>query len=110
MNGKPLKPSMPSFLYAHDWFHGIFIYLTQYVLQIPHAFQQRLSAEKTPTLCDAIPSFEAMIRVWKEHQVKHPETAGIVQAGLDKLGTYQEHADLNPMYVVAMGKFHSLFP
>ena len=50
-----------------------------------------------------------MIRVWKEHQVKHPETAGIVQAGLDKLGTYQERADLNPTYVVAMSKFCYLF-
>jgi hypothetical protein len=50
-----------------------------------------------------------MIRIWKEHQVKHPETAGIVQAGLDKLGTYQERADLNPMYAVAMSKSHFLF-
>ena len=80
------------------------------MLQIPHAFQQWLSAEKTPTLCDAIPSFEAMIRIWKEHQVRHPETAGIVQAGLDKLSTYQERADLNPTYVVAMSKSQSLFP
>ena len=77
--------------------------------QISHAFQQWLSAEKTPTLCDAIPSFEAMIHIWKEHQVKHPETAGIVQAGLDKLSIYQEHADLNPMYVVAMSKSNLLF-
>jgi len=50
-----------------------------------------------------------MIHVWKEHQVKHPETTGIVQAGIDKLGTYQEHADLNLTYVAAMSKFHFLF-
>ncbi|KAG1774935.1 hypothetical protein EV702DRAFT_973833, partial [Suillus placidus] len=31
------------------------------VLSVPHAFQQRLSAEKTPTLCNAIPAFEAMV-------------------------------------------------
>jgi hypothetical protein len=46
-----------------------------------------------------------MIRIWKEHQIKHPETAGIVQAGLDKLSTYQDRANLNPIYVVAMSKF-----
>ena len=32
-------------------------------LTIPHAFQQHLSAEKTPTLCNTIPSFEAMVQV-----------------------------------------------
>jgi len=50
-----------------------------------------------------------MMRVWKEHQVKHPETAEIVQAGLDKLGVYRERADLNPTYVVAMSKFLLVF-
>ncbi|KAG0694562.1 hypothetical protein DFH29DRAFT_880627 [Suillus ampliporus] len=30
---------------------------------VPHAFQQKLSSKKTPTLYDAIPSFEAMSQV-----------------------------------------------
>ncbi|KAF9490016.1 hypothetical protein BDN71DRAFT_1369145, partial [Pleurotus eryngii] len=38
------------------------------VLQVPHTFQQHLSGEKTPTLCDAIPAFKAMMRVWKSLQ------------------------------------------
>ncbi|KJA21357.1 hypothetical protein HYPSUDRAFT_116044, partial [Hypholoma sublateritium FD-334 SS-4] len=35
------------------------------ILLIPDAFQQKLSAEKTPTLCNAIPGFSAMIKMWE---------------------------------------------
>jgi len=38
---------------------GVAHWLTT-LYKVPHAFQQQLSFEKTPTLCDAIPSFEAM--------------------------------------------------
>jgi hypothetical protein len=47
----------------------------------------------TPTLCDAIPSFEAMKRVWNEQKVQMPE--------------YRSRADLVPAYVIAMGN-HSI--
>ncbi|PBK86818.1 hypothetical protein ARMGADRAFT_940038, partial [Armillaria gallica] len=30
-------------------------------LCVPHVFQQKLSAEKTPTLCDALPLFSTLI-------------------------------------------------
>ena len=50
--------------------------------QIPQAFQQWLSAEKTPTLCEATRSFSAITEVWKEYQDQHPETSNIVQAGI----------------------------
>ena len=56
--------------------------------QVPHAFQQCLSSENTPTLCDAIPSFERMIKVWEADKQKHPETSEIVQTGIDKLESY----------------------
>src|SRR5262245_28416962 len=78
-------------------------------LQVPHAFQQRLSAETTPTLCDAIPAFEAMKRVWNEQKVQMPNTAPIIDAGLQKLEEYRERADLVPAFVLAMGKHHFIF-
>jgi len=77
-------------------------YYTQRLLKVPHAFQQQLSSEKTPTLCNAFPAFEGMKRVWKEHQVEHPETSDIVQDGLDKLEDYRDRADHVPAYVLAM--------
>lgn len=75
---------------------------------MPHAFQQRLSAEKTPTLCDYIPSFEALARVWRQHQKDYPATSDIIQAGLDKLAVYQDRTQLAPVYILAMGKYYLL--
>lgn len=39
---------------------------------------------------------------WEEDQIKYPETAGIVQAGIDKLEDYSEHIESIPAYVLAM--------
>ena len=68
-------------------------------------FQQHLSSEKTPTLCDTIPSFEVMVQKWIEKQEEDPETHAIIQQGLNKLDTYREWANLVPVYVMAMSKF-----
>ncbi|KAJ7809484.1 hypothetical protein B0H14DRAFT_3481457 [Mycena olivaceomarginata] len=40
---------------------------------IPHAFQQILSAEKTPTLGYALPAFEAMASKWEQLKNDRPE-------------------------------------
>ena len=80
---------------------GLFSY--HLIWKIPHAFQQRLSAEKTPTLCYALPSFEGLKSKWEEYQEDHPETAHIVQPGLDKLADYHTRAGLVLAYVLAMG-------
>lgn len=78
------------------------------VIQVPHAFQQRLSAEKTPTLGNALPAFEAMISVWERTQIENPEVADIIQKGLDKLGTYRERMESVPAYTLAMRKSSDL--
>ncbi|KAJ6588083.1 hypothetical protein B0H19DRAFT_921879, partial [Mycena capillaripes] len=75
------------------------------IMAVPHAFQQRLSAEKTPTLGDALPAFEAMIKAWQAQQVKYPETAHIVQKGIDKLELYQERVEHVPAYILSMREF-----
>ncbi|KAJ7161812.1 ribonuclease H-like domain-containing protein, partial [Mycena crocata] len=74
------------------------------ILDVPHAFQQKLSAEKTPTLGLAFPAFESMIAKWEQMQLDHPELADIIQKGLDKLGSYQERVESVPAYVLAMRK------
>lgn len=71
-------------------------------MQIPHAFQQRLSSETTPKLCDAIPSFEAMKVKWTNQKAEMPNMAPIIDAGLKKLEYYRERLDLVPAYVGAM--------
>ena len=72
-------------------------------MQVPPAFQQQLSHEKTPTLCNAIPAFEALRTKWEEYQDEHPEMQHVIQPGLDKLAEYQNHIELVPAYVLAMG-------
>ncbi|KAJ6556030.1 ribonuclease H-like domain-containing protein, partial [Mycena capillaripes] len=66
----------------------------------------RLSAEKTPTLGDALPAFEAMIKAWQAQQVKYHETAHIVQKGIDKLELYREHVEHVPAYILSMRELH----
>ncbi|KAJ7253087.1 hypothetical protein B0H12DRAFT_1017709, partial [Mycena haematopus] len=75
------------------------------ILAVPHAFQQLLSAEKTPTLGDALPSFEAMISRWEKQQNQYPETAHIVQQGIDKLASYRERVENVPAYILSMREF-----
>ena len=86
--------------------HFIFVIpfqsLSNLTLQIPHAFQQHLSVEKTPTLCKAIRSFSAITEVWKEHQVQYLETSNIVQAGINKMKQCSDQTSLTPAYTVAM--------
>jgi hypothetical protein len=70
--------------------------------EIPHAFQQVLSYEKTPTLGNAIPAFEAMARSWETHQKKNPDFVDIVEEGLLKLEDYRARAEQVPAYTLAM--------
>ncbi|KAG2052959.1 hypothetical protein BDR06DRAFT_886918, partial [Suillus hirtellus] len=76
---------------------------------VPHAFQQKLSSEKTPTLCDSIPSFEAMSRVWQQQADKYPDRAAVIQPGLDKLEAYHAHISCVPAYVLTMGESLKIF-
>ncbi|KAH9954170.1 hypothetical protein BGW80DRAFT_1227660 [Lactifluus volemus] len=78
------------------------------VLSIPHAFQQRLSGESTPTLCDAIPAFEAMKIKWQIQKDKIPSVSRIIDKGLDKLEEYRARAEMVPAYILAMGEDTSI--
>jgi hypothetical protein len=80
---------------------GIFSEFVLNSLQIPHAFQQKLSAEKAPTLSMALLSYERMISAWKALQVKYPHMCCAVQAGIDKLETYEERLQLSDAYILA---------
>ena len=63
-----------------------------------------LSYEKTPTLCNTLLAFEAMEHEWAEHQDNHPDSAHIVQKGLNKLANYHNWVDDVPVYVLTMVK------
>lgn len=66
-------------------------------------FQQALSAEKTPTLGDALPAFEAMYDDWTKMSFKYPHLWEAIEAGLDKLTDYIHQVREIPAYTLAMG-------
>ncbi|TFK40124.1 hypothetical protein BDQ12DRAFT_721592 [Crucibulum laeve] len=72
------------------------------ILAVPHAFQQKLSHEMTPTLCYALPSFEGMMKAWENLKIDHPDTTNVIQAGLDKLEVYRDYTDIVPAYLLSM--------
>ncbi|KAK0433854.1 ribonuclease H-like domain-containing protein [Armillaria borealis] len=71
------------------------------ILAVPHAFQQKLSADKTPTLSLAIPSFRRMIQLWQGLKITFPDAAPALDEGLEKLATYRERLDIVPAYTLA---------
>jgi hypothetical protein len=73
--------------------------------QVPHAFQHQLSFESTPTLCDAIPAFELMTRVWTQLQDERPQARQIIQQGLDKLEAYRFRIGAVAAYDLAMCEY-----
>ncbi|KAE9391659.1 hypothetical protein BT96DRAFT_1001130 [Gymnopus androsaceus JB14] len=54
-------------------------------LDVPHLLQQCLSAEKTLTLCDFIPAFEAIFGKWEALRQEYPYIRTAISAGMDKL-------------------------
>ncbi|KAG1741415.1 ribonuclease H-like domain-containing protein [Suillus paluster] len=74
----------------------------QKILVVPHAFQQRLSAEKTPTLSYAIPSFKAMSSAWEKQAEDCADLSSIIEPGLNKLAVYTARTDSVPAYILAM--------
>ena len=44
-----------------------------------------------------------MLNIWQRYQQRHPETADIVENGLDKLRDYIDRLDNVPAYTIAMG-------
>lgn len=69
--------------------------------QIPHAYQQVLSAEKVPALGSALPAFEALKKCWEIHNEMYPETKAIVDQGLKRLQEYRNIIDFVPIYTLA---------
>ena len=72
--------------------------------QVPHAFQDILGAETTPTLCYAILGFSAFMEKWNQLKDKNPDWASIIDPGLEKLQEYVDEIPKVPAYVLAMGE------
>ena len=58
------------------------------ILKLPHAAQELLSAEKTPTLSFALPAFEILIDSLLRKQKVIPELAHYIGVGISKIIEY----------------------
>ncbi|KAK0430762.1 hypothetical protein EV421DRAFT_1721200, partial [Armillaria borealis] len=72
------------------------------ILAVPHAFQQILSAKKTPCISDTIPAFEAVRSMWEKLETEMPHAKNIIRAGLNKLAEYRNQADDVDAYFIAI--------
>ena len=50
-----------------------------------------------------------MIKAWERQQVSHPETAHVVQEGIDKLESYRDRVQDVPAYILSMREFNIPF-
>ncbi|KAH9930790.1 hypothetical protein B0H21DRAFT_677483, partial [Amylocystis lapponica] len=73
-------------------------------LQLPHVVQELLSAEMTPTLSQALPAYEKLLRGLKGMLApgKLGKLAHGISASIDKLQEYMLHARPTRMYSLAM--------
>ena len=76
------------------------------LLQVPHGFQQALSAEKTPTLSYALPSFHAMCVYWTTQKTTMPHVSMVIDAGLENLAQYVASMSVVPAYFLATGMLY----
>ncbi|KAF5372361.1 hypothetical protein D9615_009320 [Tricholomella constricta] len=72
------------------------------VLELPHAAQELLSAERTPTLSLSLPLYEILIEQWKLLQATIPELAQYIEVGIQKLEDYVGQARKTRIYAHAM--------
>jgi hypothetical protein len=81
----------------------------RHFLEIPHAVQEAISAEKTPTLPVALPAYEDLLTLLKDFKALNPEIGDAVQASIEKLEEYFEKTRQTPIYAVAMSEPLAVF-
>lgn len=74
------------------------------ILEIPHRCQELLSAEKTPTLALAIPTYERLVMLWNGLINVIPELSHYVKLGVAKIMEYVSKGRRSRIYALAMSK------
>jgi len=76
------------------------------ILERPHATQELLSAEKTPTLPMALPAYELLLESWRNLQPVIPELSYYIGVGIEKIEEYVTKGRKSRVYALAMSKFY----
>jgi hypothetical protein len=70
------------------------------ILSLPHATQELLSAEKTPTIALALPAFEVLIDALLQKQKVIPELAHYIGVGIAKIQEYVQKCRRSRIYAI----------
>jgi hypothetical protein len=79
------------------------------ILEIPHHCQELLSAEKTPTLSQALPTYETLVVLWGQLAEVLPELSHYIKLGIAKIMEYVSKGRRSRIYALAMSKLIVLF-
>lgn len=79
-------------------------------LAMPHAAQELLSGEYTPTLCQVIPVYEELLESLRELRLEKieqdkPQIGRAIAACIKKIEDYVSKARKNRIYAIAMSRF-----
>lgn len=72
------------------------------VLEGAHAVQQVLSAEKTPTLSNALPEYALLIDYWTSLSHSIPQLSYVMEVGIAKIKEYVDQSRSSKIHVLAM--------
>ena len=79
-------------------------------LAMPHAVQELLSGEYTPTLCQVIPVYKELLQSLQELHLEKidqdkPQIGQAIAASIKKIEDYVSKAQKNHTYAIAMSRF-----
>ncbi|KAG8938267.1 hypothetical protein FRC04_009191 [Tulasnella sp. 424] len=75
-----------------------------HALSIPHAAQQLLSFESTPTLSLTLPLYESLVTKWEELKASIPELQNPLAIGIRKIRDYITKTHKSDVYTLAIHK------
>ncbi|KAG2040289.1 hypothetical protein BDR03DRAFT_858344, partial [Suillus americanus] len=76
---------------------------------VPHAAQQAMSSESTPTLSGTVPTFERLIEGWNHIANHFPHFAPLISIGLLWADKYDDQMGTTNAYAVSMYQFCIFF-
>lgn len=89
-----------------------FFYSSNFFLQLPDAFQELLSNEKTPVLSETLLAFEGLLSGLKElmSDLRYYQLSNAIEEGIEKLSNYKGRIDFNNVPICwPHVSFHYLF-
>jgi hypothetical protein len=72
------------------------------ILKLPHAAQELLSSEKTPTLSFALPAFEILVDSLLQKRKVIPELSHFIGVGISKIIEYSRKCRQSRIYALAL--------